>query len=106
VSNAQLAWCYQRADVLWYPSASEGFGYPPLEARMLGCPVLAANGHAVAELAGDDPGVITAEQPQARWLSEASQSLLGDSIPIRRDICSRFGVESYRNALAALYEQR
>lgn len=38
---------------LLYPSISEGFGYPPLEAMILGTPVLASSATAVVETAGD-----------------------------------------------------
>ncbi len=41
------------SDVLVYPSRSEGFGYPPLEAMAAGCPVVATTGGSIPEVCGD-----------------------------------------------------
>jgi glycosyltransferase involved in cell wall biosynthesis len=38
-SDAKLRGMYQQADIFVYPSLYEGFGYPPLEAMSLDCPV-------------------------------------------------------------------
>jgi glycosyltransferase involved in cell wall biosynthesis len=38
-SDAELAGWYEHAAMLVYPSLYEGFGYPPLEAMVAGCPV-------------------------------------------------------------------
>jgi glycosyltransferase involved in cell wall biosynthesis len=38
-SDAQLRGMYQQAALFVYPSLYEGFGYPPLEAMSLDCPV-------------------------------------------------------------------
>jgi glycosyltransferase involved in cell wall biosynthesis len=37
-----------------YPSLYEGFGFPPLEAMSLGCPVLAARSSSIPEICGED----------------------------------------------------
>ena len=34
---------FRSAEVLLFPSASEGFGYPPAEAMAAGCPVIASD---------------------------------------------------------------
>jgi glycosyltransferase involved in cell wall biosynthesis len=44
---------YQGADAFAYPSLSEGFGLPVLEAMLRGVPVVASTTPAVAETAGD-----------------------------------------------------
>lgn len=51
--DAQLAQAYARATALVYPSLYEGFGLPPLEAMVMGCPVLAAAGGAITETVGE-----------------------------------------------------
>ena len=61
VTDAQLAALYRRAEIFVYPSLYEGFGFPPLEAMSLGCPVLVSRGSALPEICGDaafyfDPG--------------------------------------------------
>lgn len=66
--EADLIAAYQHAEALLFPSALEGFGFPPLEALGAGCPILAADRPAHNEfirgappptrlLAHDDPDV-------------------------------------------------
>ncbi|HUK42983.1 MAG TPA: glycosyltransferase family 1 protein [Candidatus Bathyarchaeia archaeon] len=55
VSDAILAEAYARARLFVYPSFNEGFGFPPLEAMSLDCPVLASNIAALVEVCGDAP---------------------------------------------------
>ena len=52
VSDADLAVLYSSALALVFPSLSEGFGLPALEAMNCATPVLAAQGGAVMEVAG------------------------------------------------------
>jgi glycosyltransferase involved in cell wall biosynthesis len=42
-SERQLISFFQHAEVLLFPSISEGFGYPPAEAMAAGCPVIVAD---------------------------------------------------------------
>jgi glycosyltransferase involved in cell wall biosynthesis len=51
--DAALAAHYASARALVYPSLSEGFGLPPLEAMLHGCPVAASTGGAIPEVVGD-----------------------------------------------------
>lgn len=55
VSDELLAEAYAGARLFVYPSLSEGFGIPPLEAMSLGCPVLASRGGSIPEICGDAP---------------------------------------------------
>lgn len=50
VSTAQLSWLYNNAIALVYPSVTEGFGYPPLEAMKYGTPVFCANISPLSEI--------------------------------------------------------
>jgi glycosyltransferase involved in cell wall biosynthesis len=43
LDDEQLVAAFQHAEVLLFPSISEGFGYPPAIAMAAGCPVIAAN---------------------------------------------------------------
>jgi glycosyltransferase involved in cell wall biosynthesis len=52
-SHEELSALYNCAGVLLYPSRSEGFGWPIVEAQACGCPVLCSDSGAVAEVAGD-----------------------------------------------------
>ena len=53
VSDIQLAHLYRAAGVLAFPSHTEGFGLPALEAMHAGCPVLASNRGSLPEVVGD-----------------------------------------------------
>jgi glycosyltransferase involved in cell wall biosynthesis len=44
---------YERALCLVFPSTTEGFGIPPLEAMALGCPVISSNAASLKEVGGD-----------------------------------------------------
>jgi glycosyltransferase involved in cell wall biosynthesis len=74
---------YQAADTLVYPSLSETFGLPILEAMACGCPVVTSEVSAMPETAGGaallcDPGdpasiarsIIEAIGPRRDWLRE------------------------------------
>jgi glycosyltransferase involved in cell wall biosynthesis len=53
VPNDQLAWFYQHARAYVFPSLSEGFGLPGLEAMTQGTPVLAARASCLPEVFAD-----------------------------------------------------
>lgn len=53
VSDETLVELYNRAGLFVYPSLSEGFGIPPLEAQACGCPVLVSNVTSLPEACGD-----------------------------------------------------
>lgn len=53
VSDAQLSWLYQHAKLYVFPSLSEGFGLPGLEAMAHGLPVAASNASCLPEVYGD-----------------------------------------------------
>ena len=53
VSDDDLAAFYQRALCLVFPSKTEGFGIPPLEAMASGCPVISSNAASLVEVGGE-----------------------------------------------------
>lgn len=53
VSDAELAALYTHARAFLWPSLSEGFGIPPLEAMTLGTPVVSSDRTAMPEVLGD-----------------------------------------------------
>jgi glycosyltransferase involved in cell wall biosynthesis len=53
LSDESLAALYQNARAFLFPSLYEGFGVPPLEAMLFGCPVIASNIQPVREACGD-----------------------------------------------------
>ena len=53
LSDGEIAALYARALAFVFPSLYEGFGVPPLEAMLFGCPVIASTADAVRETCGD-----------------------------------------------------
>lgn len=53
VTDAELRALYENATALVFPSLTEGFGLPPVEAMFCGCPVIASTGGAVPEVCGE-----------------------------------------------------
>ncbi|MBT4667282.1 MAG: glycosyltransferase [Opitutae bacterium] len=52
LSESRLQTLYENANALIFPSLIEGFGWPPLEARSLGCPVIASKTGAMDDILG------------------------------------------------------
>lgn len=53
VSDGELRVLYENAMCLVFPSLYEGFGIPPLEAMICGCPVLVSRAASMPEVCGD-----------------------------------------------------
>lgn len=53
VTDSKLCELYKSALGLVYPSSYEGFGLPPLEAMMQGCPVITTRKTSIPEVCGD-----------------------------------------------------
>jgi glycosyltransferase involved in cell wall biosynthesis len=53
VSDAELRALYENAACFVYPSLYEGFGLPPLEAMICGCPAVVARSASLPEVCGD-----------------------------------------------------
>jgi glycosyltransferase involved in cell wall biosynthesis len=66
VGDDELAALYENAMCLVFPSKTEGFGIPPLEAMAKGCPVISSNAASLVEVGGD--AVIYVDPDDAaRW---------------------------------------
>jgi len=76
VDDSELRALMEGALVLAFPSTTEGFGLPPLEAMLLGCPALVAPCGALPEVCGDGALYAPADQPEA-W-RDAILSLAND----------------------------
>jgi glycosyltransferase involved in cell wall biosynthesis len=111
VSTEELVELYRRAAIFAYPSLSEGFGLPVLEAMACGAPVLTSNRSSLPEVAGDAAVLVDPDDPAdialglERMLSD--RGLRSGMIEkgfdnVRRfswDRCARETVAVYRRAI-------
>ncbi|MFC7594480.1 glycosyltransferase family 4 protein [Terrabacter sp. GCM10028922] len=74
VTDEELAWLYDAASALVFPSVYEGFGIPVVEAQRRGCPVVALHTGPVPEVAGDGAVLCDPDRPEA--LVEAVREVL------------------------------
>lgn len=65
VSDGELKSLYKNARALAFPSITEGFGLPPLEAMSCGCPVIASTGGAIPEVCGEAALYVNPFSPDA-----------------------------------------
>lgn len=65
VPDAALRALYAHAQMFLFPSRTEGFGLPPLEAMTFGCPVIAAHAGAMPEVCGDGAILLDPEDTEA-----------------------------------------
>jgi glycosyltransferase involved in cell wall biosynthesis len=76
VSDLELITLYSLADVFAFPSFSEGFGIPPLEAMACGAPVITSNTSSLPEVAGD--AALLVDPHDVKALGHAITRLLED----------------------------
>lgn len=69
VSDAELAALYRNALCLAFPSRTEGFGLPPLEAMSVGCPAVVAPEGALPEVCGDAAAYAAADDVE-QWVHQ------------------------------------
>ena len=86
VAPQDLAALYSLATVLAYPSLSEGFGLPVLEAMACGTPVLTSNAPALREVAGDAALLVPPSDVDA--IASGLTRLLEDA-PLRAELQAR-----------------
>lgn len=95
-----LAHIYNACDALAQPSRYEGFGVPVIEAMACGLPVVASDGGALKEVAGDAGLVVglgSGGPADARAFAEGLGRVLCDPIVARRlTACGLARAETYR----------
>lgn len=86
-SNAEIARLIARSRLLVFPSAYEGFGLPPLEATLLGTPVVFAKIPVLTEVLGPDaPGAY--EPDEGSFAHAVGGALAQDDQMLRRRAAS------------------
>lgn len=66
IDDGQLRALYEQATCLAFPSKTEGFGLPPLEGMLLGCPAVVAPAGAIPEVCHDAVLYASVDDP-AEW---------------------------------------
>ncbi|CAM3263488.1 D-inositol-3-phosphate glycosyltransferase [Methylobacterium mesophilicum] len=84
VTDHDLAYLFERALCLAFPSLTEGFGLPVLEAMALGCPVISTDRASLPEICGAAALLAPPDNPQI-WIGHikallASNALRGELI--------------------------
>lgn len=79
VSDPALAGLLRQAVALAFPSTTEGFGLPPLEAMLLGCPAVAAPNGALPEVCGDAVLWAHAHDPE-EWARQIRRLCTDDTL--------------------------
>ena len=77
VAQDELEGWYRHATAFLFPSLTEGFGYPPLEAMQRGVPVLASRAGALPEVLGDAAAYFAPNDPGE--LAIKLNQILGDA---------------------------
>lgn len=86
VSDAELKWLYENAVAYTFPSLSEGFGLPGLEAMAHGCPVVSSNATCLPEVYQD--AAIYFDPTDPADIAEKIQFLL-DNEAAAKDLVAR-----------------
>jgi glycosyltransferase involved in cell wall biosynthesis len=77
VSDDELANLYRNAALLLFPSFYEGFGRPPLEAMLHGCPVVCSNAGSLSEVVG--AAALTASPSDCETMAVHALRILRDA---------------------------
>ena len=93
---------YKYSKALVFPSFIEGFGWPPLEAAVRGCPVITTRTGAIADLLGSYANYVEAENQES--IDQGVIDLLGSS-KSKKDPIILPSHEDCRHQYFDLYEQ-
>lgn len=110
-SQAELQAWYDRIDLFWMPSRSEGFGLSALEAMARGCAVVASRVGGLPELLEGGKAGCLVEPDSAGALAQASRGLLIDPALLQEAqraamaCAATFSDERYKELMLALYRK-
>ena len=86
VTDAELKWLYQHTSVYVFPSFSEGFGLPALEAMVHGVPVASSNATCLPEVCGNAANYFNPNSPAD--IAKAIEEIL-NSQKLRQDLVKK-----------------
>jgi glycosyltransferase involved in cell wall biosynthesis len=108
ISDAQKAWAYAQCSGFLFPSLTEGFGLPPIEAMHFGKPCFLARRTCLPEIGGDAADYFDDFEP-ARMQRVVQQGLARMQEPGRADVirahAAQFNWDRAAAEYAALYER-
>jgi len=78
INENEKKFFYNLASLFVYPSFYEGFGFPPVEALLCGCPVIASNNSSMLEICGDK--AILVDPNNIADIAQAMKTVLEKSI--------------------------
>jgi glycosyltransferase involved in cell wall biosynthesis len=102
VSDAELKWLYQNALVYVFPSLSEGFGLPGLEAMVHGCPVVSSNATCLPEVYGD--AAVYFDPNSAQDMADKITSVLSDE-SLRKELVEKGYIQAKKYSWRRMAEQ-
>ncbi|WP_324740397.1 glycosyltransferase family 1 protein [Tsuneonella sp. CC-YZS046] len=106
VSDAELRALYASALCIGFPSTTEGFGLPPLEAMTTGCPAVVAPCGALPQACGS-AAIYAAPDAPDQWVAAIRK--LADDADLRRDLSEKSrewaAGFTWRNAANRLIEE-
>ncbi len=86
VSDERLVELMRKARMFVFPSMTEGFGLPPLEAMTLGCPTIVSRAGAMPEVCGDGAWYADSLE-QGQWLEQIAR--LWDDVGARLELAGK-----------------
>lgn len=102
VSEGQLRWLYETCSAYIFPSLSEGFGLPGLEAMAHGAPVVSSNTTCLPEIYGDAAHYFDPTNTQA--ISDAINEVLTDKA-LRQDLIQKGHAQAKKYSWRRMAEQ-
>ncbi|MBA5640035.1 glycosyltransferase family 4 protein [Duganella sp. LX20W] len=109
VSEGQLRWLYEHTAAYVFPSLSEGFGLPGLEAMVHGAPVVASDASCLPEIYGDGahyfPPRDTAAMAQAILDVVQDPARAAALVAAGRAVAARYSWQRCASQTLAVYDQ-
>lgn len=102
ISDEQLRWLYEHTKAYCFPSLSEGFGLPGVEALRHGAPVVASNATCLPEVLGDAAHYF--DPTNVEDMARAIEDIITDPI-LRGDLVEKGRVQAAKYSWRRMAEQ-
>jgi glycosyltransferase involved in cell wall biosynthesis len=102
IPDGELKWAMQHTKAYVWPSLSEGFGLPPLEAMLNGAPVVSSNASCMPEVLGDAAHYFDPTSPED--MARAIEEVITDPI-LREDLVEKGKAQAAKYSWRRMAEQ-